>query len=89
LNSFYTFSQLFPEFEIDDRTIKAVMAVLTRLNITEREANPNGPRFVWSCSEDCLWIAIEILNFDQEDIIHSEESSVIKEVSARLETSRV
>lgn len=64
------------------------MDVLTKLNINERETHPNGPRFVWSCSEDCLWIAIEILRFEDDGSVISEGKSAIEEVSARFESSK-
>lgn len=69
------------------------MEVLTRLNNTERETHPNGPRFRWTCSEDCLWIAIEIFSLEEGSVGsvssvgagsgNGEEESAIREVSAR------
>lgn len=56
-----------------------------RLNANEREMHPNGPRFRWTCSEDCLWIAIEIFSLEgNESNVQSKENNAIQEVSARF-----
>ena len=46
------------ELDLERAMICTIKEKLADFNNEEEQLNPHSPRFQWSCSHDCIWVAI-------------------------------